>query len=126
MRQGVICMLIAALVLQLAGGVVAGGAEPLAMTTQETIRTVAVSGVPTALMRGARLPERMPSFHTDAACHLADSWQSWSAWYGSRLRMVSISASRSRRAPSRSRVCIIISASCSSRMALRPFPTHRP
>ena len=63
MRQGVICMLIAALVLQLAGGVVAGGAEPLAMTTQETIRTVAVSGVPTALMRGARLPERMPSFH---------------------------------------------------------------
>ena len=30
MRQGVICMLIAALVLQLAGGVVAGGAEPLA------------------------------------------------------------------------------------------------
>lgn len=40
MRQGVICMLIAALVLQLAGGVVAGGAEPLAMTTQETIRTV--------------------------------------------------------------------------------------
>ena len=39
MRQGVICMLIAALVLQLAGGVVAGGAEPLAMTTQETIRT---------------------------------------------------------------------------------------
>ena len=28
MRQGVICMLIAALVLQLAGGVVAGGAEP--------------------------------------------------------------------------------------------------
>ena len=52
MRQGVICMLIAALVLQLAGGVVAGGAEPLAMTTQETIRTVAVSGVPTALMRG--------------------------------------------------------------------------
>ena len=42
MRQGVICMLIAALVLQLAGGVVAGGAEPLAMTTQETIRTVAV------------------------------------------------------------------------------------
>ena len=51
MRQGVICMLIAALVLQLAGGVVAGGAEPLAMTTQETIRTVAVSGVPTALMR---------------------------------------------------------------------------
>ena len=124
MRQGVICMLIAALVLQLAGGVVAGGAEPLAMTTQETIRTVAVSGVPTALMRGARLPERMPSFHTDAACHLADSWQSWSAWYGSRLRMVSISASRSRRAPSRSRVCIIISASCSSRMALRPFPTH--
>lgn len=60
MRQGVICMLIAALVLQLAGGVVAGGAEPLAMTTQETIRTVAVSGVATALMRGARLPERMP------------------------------------------------------------------
>ena len=80
MRQGVICMLIAALVLQLAGGVVAGGAEPLAMTTQETIRTVAVSGVPTALMRGARLPERMPSFHTDAACHLADSWQSWSGY----------------------------------------------
>ena len=32
MRQGVICMLIAALVLQLAGGVVAGGAEPLANT----------------------------------------------------------------------------------------------
>lgn len=85
MRQGVICMLIAALVLQLAGGVVAGGAEPLAMTTQETIRTVAVSGVPTALMRGARLPERMPSFHTDAACHLADSWQSWSGmvWFSS-------------------------------------------
>lgn len=27
MRQGVICMLIAALVLQLAGGVVAGGAD---------------------------------------------------------------------------------------------------
>ena len=85
MRQGGICMLIAALVLQLAGGVVAGGAEPLAMTTQETIRTVAVSGVPTALMRGARLPERMPSFHTDAACHLADSWQSWSGmvWFSS-------------------------------------------
>lgn len=85
MRQGVICMLIAALVLQLAGGVVAGGAEPLAMTTQETIRTVAVSGVPTALMRGARLPERMPSFRTDAACHLADSWQSWSGmvWFSS-------------------------------------------
>ena len=85
MRQGVICMLIAALVLQLAGGVVAGGAEPLAMTTQETIRTVAVSGVPTALMRGAKLPERMPSFHTDAACHLADSWQSWSGmvWFSS-------------------------------------------
>ena len=119
MRQGVICMLIAALVLQLAGGVVAGGAEPLAMTTQETIRTVAVSGVPTALMRGARLPERMPSFHTDAACHLADSWQSWSG-------MVSISVSRSRREPSRSRVCIIISASCSSRMALRPFLMRRP
>lgn len=56
MRQGVICMLIAALVLQLAGGVVAGGAEPLAMTTQETIRTVAVSGVPTALMRGGQTP----------------------------------------------------------------------
>ena len=126
MRQGVICMLIAALVLQLAGGVVAGGAEPLAMTTQETIRTVAVSGVPTALMRGARLPERMPSFHTDAACHLADSWQSWSGmvWFSSPDGEHTVS--RSRRAPSRSRVCIIISASCSSRMALRPFPTRRP
>lgn len=85
MRQGVICMLVAAMVLQLAGGVIAAPAEPLALTTSETIRTVAVSGVPTALMRGGKLPERMPSFRTDAACHLADSCQSWSGmvWFSS-------------------------------------------
>ena len=55
MRQGVICMLIAALVLQLAGGVVAGGAEPLAMTTQETIRTVVPYG--RGLPSGGQLAE---------------------------------------------------------------------
>ena len=85
MRQGVICMLIAALVLQLAGGEMKASSMVGSGVPPSATLCLSSSGVPTALMRGARLPERMPSFHTDAACHLADSWQSWSGmvWFSS-------------------------------------------
>ena len=57
--------------------------------TQETIRTVAVSGVPTALSVGARLPERMPVVPygrgLPSGGQLAELVP---AWYGSRLRTV--------------------------------------